>query len=201
MAYKHLARDENNQQLLVVFMQIEGQPEKSLTIRTEELPLPLRRAVISILESPEGQSITTFADVLGRRVYADSGKTFLQVLHEGGYMKVKPIDQVFMTPVGNMSIPLRTLLGQMGKIINQEQVVTAEGSGFNPFANNMNITENEESLGIARNLLIEAQMLESDALAKKNRAYAMAPSLKPNNISIDNIEDAVKAGVEELKNS
>ena len=52
MAYKHLARDENNQQLLVVFMQIEGQPEKSLTIRTEELPLPLRRAVISILESP-----------------------------------------------------------------------------------------------------------------------------------------------------
>ncbi len=200
MAYRHLAKDANNQQLLVVFMQIEGQPEKSLVIRTEELPLPLRRAVISILESPEGQSISVFADILGRRVYADSGKTFLQVLHEGKFLHSKSIDEVLMTPVGNMTIPLRNVLTQMGKIINHEQVQQSETSGFNPFQNNMNIVENEETIGIARNLLIEAEMLEGDAHTKRQKAYSMAPSLKPN-ISIDNIQDAVKAGVEELKNS
>ena len=50
---------------------------------------------------------------------------------------------------------------------------------FNPYAGNRAADVDENSMGIARNLLIEAQMLEADALKKRERAYATAPSLRP----------------------
>ncbi len=50
---------------------------------------------------------------------------------------------------------------------------------YNQHVQNQNATVNERNFGIANNLLIEAQMLESEAKRKREQAYQQAPSLRP----------------------
>lgn len=57
--------------------------------------------------------------------------------------------------------------------------VYAQTDRFNQHVQNQNVDANERNLGIAKNLLIEAQMLESEANRKREQAYAQAPSLRP----------------------
>ena len=57
--------------------------------------------------------------------------------------------------------------------------VYAQTDRFNQHVQNQNAGVNERNMGIANNLLIEAQMLESEAKRKREQAYAQAPSLRP----------------------
>lgn len=57
--------------------------------------------------------------------------------------------------------------------------IYAQTDRFNQHVQNQNAGVNERNLGIANNLLIEAQMLESEANRKREQAYAQAPSLRP----------------------
>ena len=57
--------------------------------------------------------------------------------------------------------------------------VYAQTDRFNQHVQNQNAGVNERNLGIANNLLIEAQMLESEANRKREQAYQQAPSLRP----------------------
>ena len=50
---------------------------------------------------------------------------------------------------------------------------------FNQHLQNQNAGVNERNVGIANNLLIEAQMLESEAARKREQAYQQAPNLRP----------------------
>ena len=57
--------------------------------------------------------------------------------------------------------------------------IYAQTDRFNQHIQNQNAGVNERNLGIANNLLIEAQMLESEAKRKREQAYTHAPSLRP----------------------
>lgn len=57
--------------------------------------------------------------------------------------------------------------------------IYAQTDRFNQHVQNQNAGVNERNLGIANNLLIEAQMLESEAKRKREQAYTQAPSLRP----------------------
>lgn len=57
--------------------------------------------------------------------------------------------------------------------------VYAQTDRFNQHVQNQNAGVNERNFGIANNLLIEAQMLESEANRKREQAYQQAPSLRP----------------------
>lgn len=57
--------------------------------------------------------------------------------------------------------------------------VYSQTDRFNQHVQNQNAAVNERNFGIANNLLIEAQMLESEAKRKREQAYAQAPSLRP----------------------
>jgi hypothetical protein len=50
---------------------------------------------------------------------------------------------------------------------------------FNPHTANHNVSASEDNTGIARGLLMEAEMLETEARHKRERAYSQAPHLRP----------------------
>lgn len=50
---------------------------------------------------------------------------------------------------------------------------------FNPHTTNQTASVSEHALAVAQNLLFEAQLLENDATAKRNKAYQYAPHLRP----------------------
>lgn len=176
---RHMGKDMKGEPLVVSYMMLPNSPEpKALVTRPGRLDQNLQRTLMSLVGSPEAQSTRDLADVLGRRMYHDSGKTMFQVLHEIKALEAVSIDDVVMTPQGNTSYPLRTILEQMGAI-RSPVTEQRQAEGFNPHANNQQAEANDEVTGLARNLLIEAEMLEEDARAKRERAFSMAPQLRP----------------------
>lgn len=184
---KHVGKISNtDQRVIVAFMQIPGDPNYALVIPTDNLPDRLQQAVRDICESQQGQNELNLADLLGRRLFEDSGQNVLQLLHERGYLQKMPIDNVTMYPLPNQPYPLRDLLGNLAKM-GLVAPVSRHGAPdelpterFNPHAQNQQVTKTEEATGAARQLLIQAQILREEAQLKEEQAYALQPSLRPN---------------------
>jgi hypothetical protein len=162
-------------------MQIPDRTDHALVISTDNLNPRFEQALMSIVESPEGQEEPVLAKVLNRRLLPDTGQNMLQALHEAQLLRAVHIDQVIMLPMPNMQFPLRKIIEMMGgaapAISADHPVIDADK--FNPHVQNAASLSAEQRQGVARNLIVEAEMLENDARAKRERAYILQPDMRP----------------------
>lgn len=179
---RHLGKIVNtDMRCVVVFMQIPDRPDHALIVTTDNLNPRFEQALLSIVESQEAQKEPALGTVLNRRLLPDTGQPILQALHEARLLRPIHIDQILMLPMPNTPYPLREVITMMGGVapaISEEVPVIAEEK-YNPHVQNANAMNVEQRVGIARNLIIEAEMLESDAKAKRERAYVLSPELAP----------------------
>lgn len=181
---KHVGQLLNTgRRCIVAFMQLPNDPNYALVIDSDALPERYHDAVMQVLESLEGQSEKDFANVLSRRVMSDTGADMLTTLHTGGFLVRTPIANVTMLPLPNYPTPLTQLIEMVNQLnpTHQPQVQQApvDGDRFNQHLVNNQVSKNEEMIGTARNLLALAQDMESDAARKREEAYRIAPSLRP----------------------
>ena len=176
--------------IVVVFMSLPEDPEFALIIDTDALPDSFNESLRKIVESVEGQNSKDLADILARRMSPDgSNTTLLQKFHDAGRLQKVGIDLVVMTPRKGLNWPLRQVLEAMKQ---EEQTtpadfndldpetraqVISEMGKFNMHTSNMEGTtvsgQKEEALGLLR----MAEMLEADAIVKRQQAYRIDPSL------------------------
>jgi hypothetical protein len=184
---RHVGKISNtDQRCIVAWMQIPGREDHALCIPTDALPPRMEQAVMQVLESPEGQAEETLANVLSRRKMPDSpSNTLLEALHVGRHMVAVPVNQVVMFPRPNMPFPLADILRQQGKLsqpVSNEE--TASREKFNTHAHNKAAMSNEQRIGIARNLIVEAELLENEAKGKRDKAYYLAPELQVQTLNL-----------------
>lgn len=183
---RHIGKIINtDQRVVVVFMQIPGREDHALVVSTDNLPPRFEQYLMEVVESPEGQQDPTLANVLGRRLMPDSTNTVLQAMHDTGYMRAVHIDQVMMYPMPNMPFPLRRIIESNNGSIPASTAVPAAAKAqtaedkYNQHADNLAAYSADERANIARNLLVEADLLQSDADRKRAMAYRYAPELEP----------------------
>lgn len=199
MTYKrHVGRIANtDERCVVVFMQIPGDPDFALIAPVDTLTPRVEQALMDILESQEGQADPTLANVLGRRLFPETGKSVLQTLHEGGVLRRVSINSVMMLPQPNMPIPLRTVIEKVGGAAALSPTAVSDDTAtsdtkYNPHTANAQALSDESRAGIARNLLMEADDLEAIARAKRAQAYSYAPELQPR----ADVEKVVQTNIE-----
>lgn len=189
MIKKHVGKMANtDQRLVVVLMQIPQRETHALAIAADNLPPYIEQAVMSIVDSQEGQAAVNLLEVLGRRLMSDSGKSVLQTLHELQLLQPVPVEKVIMLPQPNMPFPLKSIIEAMGGAVPASgptpTTPTAETEKFNAHVQNQTAQSVEEKVGIARSLLVEAMDLEAIASKKREQAYSMAPSLRPTPVEV-----------------
>lgn len=193
---KHVAK-WNDRKCLVLFREVPGEPENALLIMTGELGATQHDELISVVDSDEAQANSDLAQVLNGRNFSD-GRIMLQAIHSDGMITKAPVGEVIMTPTPNDNVPLKDLnesIAQIeaGKEAEKPQIadtteIDAQRDAVRP--NALTEREQEEQTGIARGLLEQADMIESDiervqqqmmadANSKREEAYARAPELKP----------------------
>ncbi len=193
---KHVAK-WNDRKCLVLFREVPGEPENALLIMTGELGATQHDELISVVDSDEAQANSDLAQVLNGRNFSD-GRIMLQAIHSDGMITKAPVGEVTMTPTPNDNVPLKDLnesIAQIeaGKEAEKPQIadtteIDAQRDAVRP--NALTEREQEEQIGIARGLLEQADMIESDiervqqqmmadANSKREEAYARAPELKP----------------------
>ncbi len=184
---KHVGMITNTgKRCAIAFLQIPGKEDHALVVDTEALPERLHDPLMSIIKSSEGQQSQNLGEVLGRRMMPDSGNTMLTELHQLGYLQPQPVTNVTVVPRPNSKINLADMLEQMGRLdkehlsqgVTNPNEVLAEKSDV--FDNNRTLNNTEDQIETAKGLLTQADLLESDAKVMREKAYKMAPSLRPN---------------------
>lgn len=176
---KHIGKIiSTDQRCVVVFMQLPEAEDKALIINTESLTPFHEQILMEVVNSPEGQQAGDLAAVLGRRMVQQTGRTILEEFHVRGLMRAEPISNIVMLPRPNVPMPLADIVAAIDKPEGSDTPIENYNK-FNPIANNITASSDEERLQLANNLIVEAEMLELEAAKKREVAYAAVPALRP----------------------
>jgi hypothetical protein len=171
---KHIGTHKGtNQRLSVVFLQLPDDKENALVVYSDSLPDKYHDDFMAAIESQEGQKSTQLYEVLSRKLFWH-GSTMLDTLHKEGLMEKMPTSSIIMTPNNQTSIPLDELLTQMATI---EPVVDTGPTVQERMEQQVDSSLADDNKMIAQNLLIQAVMLEEEAVKKRAEAVTFDPSL------------------------
>lgn len=186
----------------VVFRKLPSDDTHCLIVETERLPDSYHDYLIQCLNSREAVETNDFYEILNRRTFPD-GMNCLTALHQRGFLRKEPVTNITMLPLPGQKVPLELINATIDKKVDEymkkqkgltetttpspvDTMAQLKGAGADPAA-------------IARGLLMQAEILEADAVAKREEAYAMAPELKPGKGRPADPEDIKAQKAEERK--
>lgn len=199
---KHIGRVSNTgMKCIVVFREIYDDrgnvedPNHCLVVETERLPDMEHDDVVRVVESPAGQESQQFYEIAHRSMFSD-GINMLTKLHNRGYLRKYPTDQIELTPNSSTAVKL----SEVNEIIRKQSSGMSEQDINNSMVDDTDqpprtqttldptqtidqaVNTNEQVLddtAIAQNMLAQAETFLAEAERLRNEAYEMAPDLKP----------------------
>jgi hypothetical protein len=195
---KHLGYVINTgKRCVLLFMELPEKKNYALIAEIDSLPERIFDPLMSLVYSNEGQNCKNFAELLARRFMPDNNIPILHELHNLGYIRAEPVENIMVTPVlnkANTHINLKKLLDEIKKLNNENPDVVEDLKKTNVepdiVENNLkNLGDGKTSLSsrqVAENLLVQAKLLEEDALRLRKKAKDLCPELFINNEIIEN---------------
>lgn len=186
---KHVgALSNTGVRVAVVFRKLPNDENSCLIVETERLPDSYHDAIIQCLNSKESLETNEFYEVLNRRTFPD-GTNCLTSLHQRGFLRKEPVSNVTMFPLPNQPVPLELINATIDKKMD---AYNAKQKGEKAKVEDTRTPEEKlaaaeelaarmqgDPLALAKGLIAQAKVLEEQAEAKKEEAYALAPELRP----------------------
>lgn len=165
--------------VVVVFPSIPEDQDNCLVVDVDALDEKYHDGLMQAVESPEGQASNKLYEVLGRKLFWD-GKNILTTLHEKGFLRRVPVDTVTLIPSPTETLPLKEFNAyqQMITETKQDTSIPKTTDSSTKAGAMQNPSDENDKDGIARNLLIQAEMLEADAQKKRAEAEAFSPGIQ-----------------------
>ena len=174
---KHLGYDANTKRkYVVVFRQLPNDPENALVVDTSTLLDRYHDGLMGAIESLEAQNNEDCYDVLNRKYFFD-GESILQTLHRKNMLKKVPVDHVILTPSPGKTVPLKEHNTALSVAVESVAPPPDQAELPRPSDPQQPLTEEENRKGQARNLIIQAQLMEEDARRKRAQAEQIAPGI------------------------
>lgn len=166
----------------VVFRKLPTDDNSCLIVETERLPDSYHDYLIQTLNSREALETNDFYEVLNRRTFPD-GTNCLTSLHQRAFLRKEPVSNVTMFPLPNQPVPLALINATIDKKVDEYRAKQNAKAVEPSVADTIAAARQAQGAGdpatIAKGLIFQAEILEADALAKREEAYALAPELKP----------------------
>jgi hypothetical protein len=175
---KHIGTINNTgNKVAVVFFQIPGREKDALVVDLNALPPKFENSFIDLLNQEGQRSNEKFSDLLNRRTFPD-GRIMLKALHDEGYLQPVPIENISMQITNQRKMPLAEIVNAMNapKNAQKDNVVTETVTPLADYPQQDSTLSNEE---LAKNLMMQVSLLESDIERMKTEAFKLDPSLKP----------------------
>jgi hypothetical protein len=118
---------------------------------------------------------------LNRRTFPD-GSNCLTALHQRGFLRKEPCTNINMVPMPGHSVPLALINATIDKKVDEykaKQANSAVDAVATVIAAEQASANAADPTAIARALISQAALLESDAASKREKAYELAPELRP----------------------
>jgi len=158
----------------VVFRKLPTDDNFCLVVETERLPDSYHDYIIQTLGSREAAETNDFYEILNRRTFPD-GTNCLTSLHQRGFLRKEPVSNITMVPLPGQSVPLELINATIDKKINE--YMAKQNAATVPEAVIPELVG--DPVAQAKGLILQADIMEEDARAKRELAYTLAPDLKP----------------------
>jgi len=177
---KHTGRvDSTNRRVVVVFPSIPEDQDNCLVVDINALEQSYHDGLMQAVESPEAQASNKLYEVLGRKLFWD-GKNILTTLHEKGFLRRVPVDTITLLPSPTETLPLKEFNAYQKMVdeTKEEPAIPQTPDSSTKAGEIQQPADENDADGIARNLLIQAEMLEADALRKRHEAESVSPGIQ-----------------------
>lgn len=165
----------------VVFRKLPTDEKTCLIVETERLPDSYHDYVIQVLNSKESSETNDFYEVLNRRTFPD-GTNCLTSLHQRGFLRREPVTNVTMMPLPGQAVPLELINATIDKKVDEYMVRQRTQSAADDVGNTVAAAKEalaNDPAAVAKGLILQAELLEADAAAKREEAYIMHPASRP----------------------
>ena len=160
--------------IAVVFRKLPNDDTNCLVVETERLPDSYHDYIQQVLSSKEAKETNDFYEILDRRTFPD-GLNCLTALHQRGFLRKEPVTNIKMLPLPGQEVPLALINATIDKKVN-EYMTRQENAVVLPTV--LGEVAADPAV-IAKGLLVQADLLEKDAAAKREEAYALDPESRP----------------------
>jgi cation transport regulator ChaB len=157
-------------------MQIPGNEENALVVDTDALPDRYHDALMTLIDSNEGQQETHLYKLMSRRILPDMGVDMMNAMFMNNLFRSVPVDNITMYPAPNNPCPLRTIVDYIN---NEDQPEEVRSQLANRVLENQKADATQGQHDIAQNILRQAEDLEAEASRKRESAYKLVPELRP----------------------
>ena len=174
---KHLGyNSKSKRKYVVVFRELPNDTDHALVVDTGTLLDRYHDGLMSAIESLEAQANNDCYDVLNRKYFFD-GESILQTLHKKNWLIKVPVEDIILTPSPSKQITL-VEHNQNLKNVTQSLAPAPDVAELQrPSAPQGELTEEQERKGQARNLIIQAQLMEEEARKKRVQAEQLSPGI------------------------
>lgn len=166
----------------VVFRKLPTDDKTCLVVETERLPDSYHDYMIQALNSKEAKETNDFYEVLNRRTFPD-GTNCLTSLHQRGYLRREPVTNITMMPLPGHAVPLGLINATIDKKVdeytNAQNSATVAQTVADATAAVVSAAQLADPVAIAKGLLVQADLLEQEAAAKREEAYILSPESRP----------------------
>ncbi len=161
----------------VVFRKLPNDENSCLIVETERLPDSYHDYVIQCLNSREASETNEFYEVLNRRTFPD-GLNCLTALHQRGFLRKEPVANVNMIPLPGKVVPLALINATIDKKVD-EYMAKQKANTPTDDIDKVVSSVKQDPAALAKGLILQAELLEADATAKREEAYALDPESRP----------------------
>lgn len=169
---KHVGKLKNTgAKVIVVFRTLPGESQNALVLPTAQLPDVYHDAIMSLVESDQGQDSNEFGEIMFSRRFPD-GRVMLTAMQQDNRLQKFATNLIEMTPTLSSSIPL----DELNLIIAQQKNVAVDDlcTLVSGYKENLNDTVNKEIVDSQPAILNENIVLNDKDLAKSYRSQADA---------------------------
>ncbi len=160
----------------VVFRKLPNDENNCLIVETERLPDSYHDYLIQCLNSREASETNEFYEVLNRRTFPD-GTNCLTSLHQRGFLRKEPVTNITMLPLPGQAVPLALINATIDKKV--DEYVRKQAANAAPTVDAIVASVMQDPTALAKGLILQAELLEKDAAAKREEAYALDPESRP----------------------
>ena len=162
----------------VVFRKLPNDENNCLVVETERLPDSYHDYIIQCLNSREASETNEFYEVLNRRTFPD-GLNCLTALHQRGFLRKEPVSNITMYPLPGQAVPLALINATIDKKVDEYMAKQKMAETAKPNPADLVAKIMQDPVAIAKGLIAQAELLETDAAAKREEAYALDPDSRP----------------------
>lgn len=160
----------------VVFRKLPNDDKNCLIVETERLPDSYHDYLLQALNSKEAMETNDLYEVLNRRTFPD-GTNCLTTLHQRGFLRKEPVSNITMMPLPNQAVPLELINATIDKKV--DEYVAKQKTIADVVDTTSGTAQPADPAIIAKALIMQAEILEADAAAKREEAYTIHPESRP----------------------